>query len=46
VSDPPDVGVTTIVAKKLFDAGIELQLQVTLPADGVHVPPLVADEET
>src|SRR4051812_30371339 len=33
VSEPPAVGVTTMVAKKLFDAGIEVQLQVIVPPD-------------
>src|SRR5216684_429105 len=46
VSDPPAVGVTTMVAKKLFEAGIDAQLHVTVPPDCVQVPPLVADEET
>ena len=33
-------------AKKLFDAGIEAQLQVTTPADCEQTPPLEAEEET
>src|SRR5436305_840715 len=46
VSDPPAVGVTTIVTKKLFEAGIVDQLQVTVPADSEQLPPPVAEEET
>jgi hypothetical protein len=47
VSVPPAVGVTTMVAKNVFDAAIEGQLQVTVPVPGVQVPPLpVTDDET
>src|SRR6476660_554400 len=38
VSVPGIVGVTTMAGKKFTDAPIELQLHVTVPADGVHVP--------
>jgi hypothetical protein len=47
VSVPPAVGVTTIVAVKVLDVGIEGQLQVTVPVPGVQLPPVpVIEYET
>src|SRR3954453_3007244 len=46
VSVPGIVGVTTIAGKKFTEAPIELQLHVTVPTDGVHVPLFVGVEET
>jgi hypothetical protein len=43
---PAIVGVTMIVAVKVLDEGIEVQLHVTMPAACEQVPPPVADEET